>query len=878
MTEFDFSKRNKKVIAGNEKQEILFPLDSSAALDNLNPAQFQYLVRELLSRQGFEIEATPLTRDGGVDAYACFSEKRIGKKYKIVVQAKRYSLSKSVGAAAVRDLLGAIQTESADRGIVITTSCFTKGALDSAFKVGNIKLIDRLELIELLKDIGLLFETPRLESILQKCATQVKRNTAVIRGNMQNLDKKFIPELYVARSDAKSYFNGFIEFSRAYEQNLKDYHVKYKQYENEKRDYEEKVRKAKESGIKINEQEHRPPIEPIEPKAFDCAALVGEAGIGKTNLFCDLCDQLLNSESPALFYAGHTIIEDLEATILSDLYSLVACKVDSNILTYLDKTLKSYDRFLVIFIDAINESRNYMNIGNSLAVLLNKLKELETTRIKVFISCRDIEWSTVILGSNDLVGKIFQNQPFFLRKFDIEELRNVWERYRNAYRLKTVHLESLSKKVLSIIDQPLMLRFLCEAYTEDYIPQDIERLDIFEKYWERKLDEMEKIGLHLGITHVKNEATTFLFELVDKMRELKQREILEYDAEKLGEHKTSDRESVFIRLLSEHIIIYSRVDERINSKLVGFTYETFFEYVLAKSIYVRNKWSYLSDKEIFVQFRSLVEEFNEYRPIKGALQYLMLFFAKEERSDLYVKMLNELTKTHQGCEVAYETIARLKIIDAHIFNILKQIIIETTGKIGIYRSWGRDHVAVEVLSNIPDHYLLDVFNEWKEWISCTNNMIHANTHVIGLAELVEERPEKALGIFTRIFSDEQFRWCRQSLISVFWRTDSCVNDDTIKILMAMACDQSRITREVPIQFVRKLSPNLKEKLFEYMPKFVENRDPAIRDLAIDILSEVGKFKREASLTILRDMENQEIVPNLRLKITRLSETLKQEPP
>ena len=398
MVESDFLKMRKKNIdESEEKKTIIFPVNEPT-LDSMSPAQFQHLTRELLFRRGFEIESTQLTRDGGVDAYAYFSEESIGKKYKIVVQAKRYSLPKSVGVAAVRDLLGAIQLQSADRGILVTTSCFTKGAQNSAFTAGNIKLIDRLKLIEWLKDAGLLFDPPKLESLLEFCATQVKRNTAIFRGDIQNLDKKFIPELYVARNDAKSFFNDFIEFSGAFEQDLRDYHVKYKQYqekliefEKEKRDYKERVRKAKEAKKEIKEQEPRPPVEPIKPKAYHCAALVGEAGIGKTNLFCDLCDQLLNSESPALFYAGHTIVEDLEDTILSDLYSLITDKIDSSIfLTHLDKTLKSYDKFLVIFIDAINESRNYQYIGDHLTRFLKKLEELETTRIKVFISCRDI--------------------------------------------------------------------------------------------------------------------------------------------------------------------------------------------------------------------------------------------------------------------------------------------------------------------------------------------------------------------------------------------------------------------------------------------------------------------------------------------------------
>ena len=86
------------------RHEILAVQDSLLALarerpaflDEISPRQFEELLQELLLEQGFDVELTATTRDGGCDLIAV-SRDQLGIKTKYVVEAKHYSRLNKVG-------------------------------------------------------------------------------------------------------------------------------------------------------------------------------------------------------------------------------------------------------------------------------------------------------------------------------------------------------------------------------------------------------------------------------------------------------------------------------------------------------------------------------------------------------------------------------------------------------------------------------------------------------------------------------------------------------------------------------------------------------------------------------------------------------------
>jgi len=111
---------------------------------SLSPRQFEELVAELFLREGFEVEITPERKDGGRDVLAVKHSDLGAHLY--LAECKRYSSERPVGVEYVRALYGVVEVERATRGIIATTSYFTKGAQtlsqDLKWRIGLKNYID----------------------------------------------------------------------------------------------------------------------------------------------------------------------------------------------------------------------------------------------------------------------------------------------------------------------------------------------------------------------------------------------------------------------------------------------------------------------------------------------------------------------------------------------------------------------------------------------------------------------------------------------------------------------------------------------------------------------------------------------------------------
>ncbi len=124
-----------------EKAESLlyFKIDS---IDHLTGEGFEELLKKVFTVLGYNAQITKKTGDQGADLILS----KDGRK--ISVQAKRYS--KTVGNKAIQEVYSSIQFYETGEAWVITTSDFTKGAIELARKTG-VKLYNRYETINLIK-------------------------------------------------------------------------------------------------------------------------------------------------------------------------------------------------------------------------------------------------------------------------------------------------------------------------------------------------------------------------------------------------------------------------------------------------------------------------------------------------------------------------------------------------------------------------------------------------------------------------------------------------------------------------------------------------------------------------------------------------------
>lgn len=72
--------------------------------------------------------------------------------YTIYFECKRYSPDRSVGVEIVRELYAVMEMERVNKGVIVTTSHFTRGAMAEAQRLnGRIRLIDFNELRSLMQ-------------------------------------------------------------------------------------------------------------------------------------------------------------------------------------------------------------------------------------------------------------------------------------------------------------------------------------------------------------------------------------------------------------------------------------------------------------------------------------------------------------------------------------------------------------------------------------------------------------------------------------------------------------------------------------------------------------------------------------------------------
>ncbi len=121
-------------------------------MNDLTPRQFEEFIAELLSRQGYEIQLTPMTRDGGKDIYAARRDSLGSFLY--IVECKKNAPHRPVDVGVVRQLYGVIQEERVSGGIVATTSYFSPDAKNFCDRVKyQVGLKDYVDIQKWLKEV-----------------------------------------------------------------------------------------------------------------------------------------------------------------------------------------------------------------------------------------------------------------------------------------------------------------------------------------------------------------------------------------------------------------------------------------------------------------------------------------------------------------------------------------------------------------------------------------------------------------------------------------------------------------------------------------------------------------------------------------------------
>lgn len=143
--EEDYEEEQVIELVDNTKILLQSVYNQNQLLDVVDPREFEKIIAELLHYKGYEVHLTKRTRDGGYDVLAL--TKVGGIPFKILSECKRHK--KTIGIEIIRSFCDVVNYEKANKGLIFTTSYFSKPAIIRQSEMGTIlDLKNRDDLIE----------------------------------------------------------------------------------------------------------------------------------------------------------------------------------------------------------------------------------------------------------------------------------------------------------------------------------------------------------------------------------------------------------------------------------------------------------------------------------------------------------------------------------------------------------------------------------------------------------------------------------------------------------------------------------------------------------------------------------------------------------
>lgn len=115
----------------------------------LTPRQFEEFIGKIFESEGWKIQITKKTRDGGKDLIATKFDS-IGNKHLAYIEAKRYKDKNVIGVGFLKQFFATILIDNVAKGFFVTSSAFSKPTIrlisENEICSTRIQLMDRIEL------------------------------------------------------------------------------------------------------------------------------------------------------------------------------------------------------------------------------------------------------------------------------------------------------------------------------------------------------------------------------------------------------------------------------------------------------------------------------------------------------------------------------------------------------------------------------------------------------------------------------------------------------------------------------------------------------------------------------------------------------------
>ena len=187
--------------------------------------------------------------------------------------------------------------------------------------------------------------------------------------------------------------------------------------------------------------------------------ILGDAGIGKTHIACNICDDRLKVGFPALFIRGSHFTSDrsIEEQLLRIL-GISSSYSWGDFLQALSAAAEAYHTRIPLVIDGLNESTHNGAFSNVWRLRLQGLvQEIARTKNLVLITTCRTSYKEAIWEDEDPPNMVYAYG------FDTYEVEQAVEKYFNEYKIKA----DLTAAPLTQFEHPIYLKIFCESKNRD---------------------------------------------------------------------------------------------------------------------------------------------------------------------------------------------------------------------------------------------------------------------------------------------------------------------------------------------------------------------------------------------------------------------------
>ena len=324
--------------------------------------------------------------------------------------------------------------------------------------------------------------------------------------------------------------------------------------------------------------------------------ILGDAGIGKSHIACNLCADRLKEELPALFVQGSlfTTEQPIEAQ-LRTILDIPPSYSWHDFLQALSAAAEAYRTRIPLIIDGLNESVHNGTFSKvwelGLTGLVQEIKR--TKNIVLITTCRksyeEAIWKEVIPREDIIQGMIIWKDKdslnlVYARGFDTDEVtQEAIDKYFNAYKIKA----DLTLAPIAQFEHPIYLKIFCETKNRDHNTEkqiyggEETLFEVFEEFLSQcNRAVCKSLGLHPKTTIVQsvlNKMAAYLWE--HRRREIPFEELVNITDSQSREHLDWSSSKTHA-IESEGLLIYRDwVDV---GEVMHFTYDLLGGYLIAK--------------------------------------------------------------------------------------------------------------------------------------------------------------------------------------------------------------------------------------------------------------------------------------------------------